>query len=384
MCQAKPTLELTVPLATKLAPTPHRLCMRNVCLCIMQDIAFESYIRSLKALGVNPDSYGAMLSSVLLNKLPPELRLIISRQVCGPELDLDTLMKKVEEELTARERTTSSAPTTFPRRGQDKDKSRSTATALVSGSQSLVPSPICCYCQQPHSSIDCSTVLNASARRQVLRTSGRCFNCLRKGHLGRDCRSANRCRKCKKKHHSSICEGLFPDQQRLPTVQSDLTQPANVPISQLNPEATPDVVTPTSSNVCSDNRKIVLLQTARAHVYNPSDPHRTMEVRLLLDGGSQRSYITDRVKKLLTLKPSGEHRLSIAAFGSSRERPKVCPIVNVGLAPKGYSHMHLSLFVVPMICEPLAGQPISTCIEGNPHLASLDLADFSEGTSSLE
>ena len=110
----------------------------------------ESHVRSLKALGVNPDSYSAMLSSVLLNNQQPELRLIISQQVCGPELDLDTLMNKVEEELTARERTASSAPTTFPRRGQDKDKSRSTATALLSGSQSLVPSPICCYSVIPH------------------------------------------------------------------------------------------------------------------------------------------------------------------------------------------------------------------------------------------
>ena len=37
-----------------------------------------------------------------------------------------------------------------------------------------------------------------------------------------------------------------------------------------------------------------------------------------------------------------------------------------------------------MICEPLASQPISACIEGNPHLSGLDLADFSDGTSSLD
>ena len=36
----------------------------------------ESHIRSLKSLGVASDSYGALLSPVLLNKLPPELRLI--------------------------------------------------------------------------------------------------------------------------------------------------------------------------------------------------------------------------------------------------------------------------------------------------------------------
>ena len=63
----------------------------------------ESHVRSLKALGVKHDSYGAMLSSVFLNKLPPELRLIISRQLSGSELSMTTLMKIVEEELVARE-----------------------------------------------------------------------------------------------------------------------------------------------------------------------------------------------------------------------------------------------------------------------------------------
>ena len=86
----------------------------------------ESHVRSLKALGVKHDSYGAMLSSVFLNKLPPELRLIISRQLSGSELSMTALMKIVEEELVARERTVSSAPPT-PRRSQDKDRSRQTS-----------------------------------------------------------------------------------------------------------------------------------------------------------------------------------------------------------------------------------------------------------------
>ena len=34
----------------------------------------------------------------------------------------------------------------------------------------------------------------------------------------------------------------------------------------------------------------------------------------------------------LALESSGEHRLSIAAFGSRREKPKMCPVVNLVLA----------------------------------------------------
>jgi hypothetical protein len=40
----------------------------------------ESNVCSLKALGVNSESYGTLLSSVFVTKLPNELRLIVSRQ----------------------------------------------------------------------------------------------------------------------------------------------------------------------------------------------------------------------------------------------------------------------------------------------------------------
>jgi len=38
---------------------------------------FEYHVRSLNALGVDPSTDGSMLSSVLMNKLPSELQLII-------------------------------------------------------------------------------------------------------------------------------------------------------------------------------------------------------------------------------------------------------------------------------------------------------------------
>ena len=37
----------------------------------------ESHVRGLRALGVDAGSYGQLLSSILMNKLPAEMRLII-------------------------------------------------------------------------------------------------------------------------------------------------------------------------------------------------------------------------------------------------------------------------------------------------------------------
>ena len=57
----------------------------------------ESHVRSLKSLGVSPTSYGTLLLSVLLNKLPLEIRLIASRKVDEDRWSLDALLKVVEE-----------------------------------------------------------------------------------------------------------------------------------------------------------------------------------------------------------------------------------------------------------------------------------------------
>ena len=44
----------------------------------------------------------------------------------------------------------------------------------------------------------------------------------------------------------------------------------------------------------------------------------------------------------------------------------------------------LSLFTVPLICEPLSCQPVSLCQDRFEHLTHLDLADYTDGSSPLE
>ena len=125
----------------------------------------ESHVRSLKSLGVSPDSYGTLLSSVLLNKLPLEIRLIASRKVDEDRWSLDALLKVVEEEIRARERTTVNSAKKPPNREQ------ATAATLLSGN--LTSGPTCCYCGQQHTSRSCETVKLVEGRRRILQRSGR-------------------------------------------------------------------------------------------------------------------------------------------------------------------------------------------------------------------
>ena len=144
----------------------------------------ESQVRGLKSLGVPADTYGSLLSSVLLNKLPQDLRLILSRGVGDDEWKLDQLMKLLEEEVQARERAAVSSQTV----SRKPMKGPSRAAALLAGG--------CYYCQQSHLASSCNVVKTSEERKHILRQAGRCFNCLRRGHVARQCRSKSKCIRC--------------------------------------------------------------------------------------------------------------------------------------------------------------------------------------------
>lgn len=62
---------------------------------------YNDVTRSLKALGVEPETYGTMLASVLLGRLPRDLRLIVGPKNTDDELTLSSLQEALEDELTA-------------------------------------------------------------------------------------------------------------------------------------------------------------------------------------------------------------------------------------------------------------------------------------------
>ena len=155
----------------------------------------------MNSLGVKVESYSSLLSSVLLNKLPEEIQLLVSRKVPEKDWRLTSLLEVFEEELQARERVTSEV-TRSARNG--RQTSIPTGATLFSG---VYRGTGCCYCEQSHSPKDCRVVTQVEARRQILKKAGRCFMCLRAGHISKECHSKIRCSKCGKRHHNTICFG---------------------------------------------------------------------------------------------------------------------------------------------------------------------------------
>ena len=88
----------------------------------------------------------------------------------------------------------------------------------------------CVYCEEnTHKSVECTKVANAENRKKILARKGRCFNCTGSQHQAANCKSKSRCRKCKRKHHTSICDET-PPQEKLLTAQSNCENTVVYPV----------------------------------------------------------------------------------------------------------------------------------------------------------
>ena len=95
---------------------------------------------------MDSESYGGILASVVLHKLPSELQLLVSREMGGDELKLDEIMKVVVREIRSRERAVST-----PVKKSPKEPSLVAASLTSQGNSKT--------CTQAHTSISCRVIV---------------------------------------------------------------------------------------------------------------------------------------------------------------------------------------------------------------------------------
>ena len=328
----------------------------------------ETEKRGLKGMGVTADSYGNLLVSVVMNKLPQDLRLIISRKVKGEEeWNLDSLLTVFEEELEARERASKSdSKPELSRDWKGTKKDTPTVAFLTSGNQTSKPT--CTYCKGAHPSASCNVVTNIKARKEILKKTGRCYVCLRRNHVSRECNSTMKCVKCGQRHHLSIHMDIGENRSNQGQGKGQAPQ-----------QTTEDK---TATMYVKSGATPILLQTASTTVINPGAPDLQVNARVLFDTGSQRSYITSELKERLNLPTLSRQDILVKTFGSMTAQSETVDVVELNIRTPRGENIPVTAYAVPLICEPLQGQCVSEAVASNPHLSGLRLAEHpTEGNS---
>ena len=234
----------------------------------------ETKHRALQALEVDE----SVVPSVL-EKLPHALRLTITRGKEHQLWNLSDLLKALGGEIELREEyNDNTRHRDFRKRS---DVPLSTTMYVEAGKETN-----CAFCLESHLHEDCHRIKDVEERKKLLSKFGRCFNCLRKGHLAKNCSDRKKviCKYCKGKNHSALC---VESQGNVETQENQ-----RVPV---NMESVGMTTTGNSMHVSTGNS--VALQTAQAQIAGKG----TSRVRVLFDTASHKSFVTSRVVKSFEL-----------------------------------------------------------------------------------
>ena len=319
----------------------------------------EASVRNLKSLNVNTDSYGCLLVPLLNEKIPNEIRMMLARRFKEDNWSLLEMLDVIKQEVQAKER--SSVSSSIKNTPVERKSMFSTQSLHVDTERDNH----CAYCSQNHSSSKCLKITDPIARKELLRQNRMCFICLKQGHTANRCLKKYNCFKCSGKHHISICyKG-----RNTSSVQNSKEE-------EIKEKGRNSFVTQTSSN----NNKI-LLQTAQARVSSLNNEQKK-NIKLLFDSGSQRTYVTEKLRNDLQLKKLRTEPIIIKTFGMENSCVKNIDVVSLNVNCPNRDVV-VEALVVPLICSDLIYQNVVPISKSYSHLCNLKLADnlYSENAS---
>ncbi|XP_054713877.1 uncharacterized protein LOC129223335 [Uloborus diversus] len=274
----------------------------------------EINIRSLNSLGIVSESYGSLLGPIILKLLPDDMNLEFNRkrnskkQYNVTEL-LDFIRLEVESLeasnviINSKKRKSNSE---FAQNKNNYSRSVPTTSALTTMTNSY-----CYYCNENTHDVRKCEKTNEQ-KRMILKNQGRCYKCFRKGHVSFKCRvKIPPCKVCNSVNHNKLfCRKIVSDSEDKENAIASLS---------LN-----------SKTISETADKGIYLQTCTVHV---SDKNSLLSriTRILLDSGSQKTFIKSELAKELKLKCIRREKLYIYSFGYIKGKLKEYDVVEVKL-----------------------------------------------------
>ena len=302
--------------------------------------------RALRSLGVDQATYSCVIVPALLKKLPEQIKLLITRGRDNYEdWDMDTFLKMLLQEIELREVHGATSEKSKDFRPRNVRQEPTTGSALVTRDKLD-----CAFCRGDHLHEKCTKVVDIEKRKELIKRYGRCFKCMKKGHKAHDCRVRIKCANCNGGHHTSICrDGKGSDK---------------------NEEER--VVAP-SLHVGSQGK--VALQTLQADAWVDGQGPK-VRCRVMLDSGSQCTFVTSELAELMKAKPKERKWLKLDTFGQSNKAQK-CNVYTIKLAHvDGGREVQIDVFEVPSITS-LANVHPEVIKENYEHLKELQFSDVS-------
>ncbi|XP_053388626.1 uncharacterized protein LOC128551737 [Mercenaria mercenaria] len=325
----------------------------------------DKHFRSLESLdqNVNQD----IIVSIIKSKIPEDvlLQLEIMKDV-DEKWTVRTISKRLNDYIVARERAVKDTNSTDIRQRRSatmsyerKERSfgpgmrnrtsestpKHTTEAFVAGENRAITQAFtkaCRYCNGEHWSDECKRYKTIDERKKRLK--GCCYKCLKDNHRAKDCKSTRVCTYCKKVnvHHRSLCDKRFQINQN-----HESANLSNEVENVENTESENKTLENEETGLLSYNEN-VLMQTAFTEIKNARNG-QSEHVRLMLDCGSHRTYVSQSLADRLNLEVNGEQSIHLITFGSRNEKVIQTKSTKIDIKLQNGEYMTLTANIVPNI-----------------------------------
>ena len=244
----------------------------------------ECHVKALAAIDVRPEEYTTTMIPKIISKLPVNIRIKLTEgQEENEDLKVQELLEglrksiKVMEKYGVQMKAQSEHGRQFERKPHKMTVPSPSRPVMSSGATltSIERKEKCEFCLGQHQAAACKKYQTVKEREMVVKKYNRCFGCLKQGHMLRQCKNAKVCKKCgKEKHHWTLCRAT------------------NEPTGVINQAL---LMGPTAA---------IAYQAVIAKV-QPANGGKKVTCRVLLDSGSARSFITEKLARRLESKPIG-------------------------------------------------------------------------------
>ena len=336
--------------------------------------SIETHTRGLLSLGKTKDTYGDLLVPIILKKLPMEIRKNLAREHTNAEWTIDELRSAILKEIRVFE--TGLYATNL----QITTPHRSTAAFHVNMSKGLTGytnprtdgkrNTTCIYCKGPHPPHSCEVVTDYQRRLDIVKKGKLCYNCLAH-HKVSQCTSRFRCKKCKRKHHTSLCDAETPKPNESgKTPKSNERENNDQKVKDHPASVVHTTLTPASHHSSPHNYTVCLLKTAVAPI---TAGKIRRQANILFDEGAQRSFISAEMAAELNIIPATTEGLTLASFGTDCTSYQQLGAATVKLETNSGELIPLTVLIVPTIAPPIQNT-VCTSVNAMPHLQGLKLA----------
>ena len=246
-------------------------------------------VNALQALNIQASLSDVMISQIITEKLDSTTRkaweLKLNDLPFPPLKDFITFLegrrRALENLNPGKVNSHSDTRSADGKGGKHMNDRRNTSTFI---STATIKCPMC---KSAHALYKCDKFCNSTLqdRRALVTRCHLCFNCMQEGHRASECTNSHRCRQCKKHHHTLLHQNHTEQMSKAPEIEANSTKPEET-------SSTP--AEPRQGSYCSfkeQRASQVILATATIKV---TDSRGTQQsCRVILDGGSQSSYVTE-------------------------------------------------------------------------------------------